>query len=136
MDLTTVSDESANKKRTARGLTLSGIEESMVESSILHSLSETDLPTRLDSHDLNFLRQQLEQEEIDDDTLEISEEESENNSIQQRTIMTQIEQLKQVSTASEKKTDFTSTITPPRSRNRADNAIYNDHELLLSQGQI
>ena len=56
MDLTTVSDESANKKRTARGLTLSGIEESMVESSILHSLSETDLPTRLDSHDLNFLR--------------------------------------------------------------------------------
>jgi hypothetical protein len=54
----------------------------------------------------------------------------------QQRIMTQIEQLKQVSTASEKKTDFTSTITPPRSRNRTDNAIYNDHELLLSQGQI
>lgn len=44
MDLTAASDESANKKRTVRGLTLSGIEESMAESSILHSLSETDLP--------------------------------------------------------------------------------------------
>lgn len=80
MDLTTGSDESANKRRTARGLTLlSGIEESMAESSILHSLSETDLPQRLDSQDLNFLRQQLEQEEIDDETLEISEEESDND---------------------------------------------------------
>jgi len=48
--------------------------------------------------------------------------------------MNQIEQLKQVSTASDKKTEFTSTITPPRSRNRTDNAIYNDHDLLMSQG--
>jgi len=57
MDLTIGSDESANRKRPSRGLTLSGIEESMAESSILHSLSETELHTRLDSNDLNFLRQ-------------------------------------------------------------------------------
>ena len=50
----------------------------MVESSILHSLSETDLNTRLDSNDLNYLRQQLEDEDIEEESLEISEEDSEN----------------------------------------------------------
>jgi len=56
---------------------LSGIEESMVESSILHSLSETELYNRLDSNDLNFLRQQLEDEDVSEETPEISEEDSE-----------------------------------------------------------
>ena len=56
MDLTIGSDESANRKRPTRGLTLSGIEESMAESTILHSHTETELHTRLDSNELNFLR--------------------------------------------------------------------------------
>lgn len=56
---------------------MSGIEESMVESSILHSLSETELYNRLDSNDLNFLRQQLEDEDVSEETPEISEEDSE-----------------------------------------------------------
>ena len=48
----------------------------MVESSILHSLSETELYNRLDSNDLNFLRQQLEDEDVSEETPEISEEDS------------------------------------------------------------
>ena len=56
MDLTIGSDDSANRKRATRGLTLSGIEESIAESSILHSLSETELHNRLDPNDLQFLR--------------------------------------------------------------------------------
>ena len=44
----------------------------------MHSLSETELNTRLDTNDYNQLRQQLEEEQVDEESVEISEEESEN----------------------------------------------------------
>ena len=81
IDLTTGSEESGDqtRNRRTRGVVLSGIEESMAESSILHSLSETELNAKLDTNDLNFLRQQLEEEEVYEETLEISEEDSEHS---------------------------------------------------------